>query len=129
VELYNAFEISVAGRQLFLPRSLETAKRIEAAIGAIDPFARRLEKGLVTMTELARFYLALVRDADDAPSAKEIDAWLFERGVYAHAPAALFAMTLIMGSETFAREAARVQASITEAERKRARGPFETTGA
>ena len=128
-ELYNSFELTIAGRQVFLPRSLEMARRVENAVGAIDPFARRLEKGIVTTSELARFYGALVRGLSDPPAAKAIDAWIFERGVYGHAPAAMFAMSLIMSSELFQREAARLQASVTEAEKRNARGPFAPTGA
>lgn len=127
-ELYNEFEMTIAGRQVFLPRSLEMARRVEAAVGAIDPFARRLEKGLVTTSELARFYQALLRSVPDPPSAREIDTWVFERGAYTHAPAAMYALSLVMGSDLFRVEAARLQASITEAERKHARGPFATAG-
>ncbi len=126
--MLDSFDITIAGRQMFLPRSLAMARRVENAVGAIDPFARRLEKGLVTTSKLARFYLALVREIAEAPSAKEIDEWVFDCGVYTHVPAAMFAMSLIMSSEMFSREAAKLQASITEAERKTARSPFATTG-
>ena len=127
------FELTVAGHQMFIRPAMDVARRVENAVGAIHPFAQKLEAGAATYAELSRLYSALVRADPTAPDAKAIDAWLFEVGAFAHRPTAFFLTTLIVGSEVLAREFARLQASAANLERQReasrSAGPFATTGA
>lgn len=121
-------EVEIGGRQYFVARTLDVARRVEQAVGAIEPFARRLETGAVTFVEAGRLYGALLRAETDPPAAKDIDAWLFSRGLFEHRNAAFFLMALIIGSQALAREQARLAATLKPAKGD-ARGPFAPAAA
>lgn len=123
------FELSIAGSQVFLRPSFELARRVEQAVGAILPFCQKAEAGTASFGDLSRCYQAMVRADPNAPSAKEIDAWVFEEGAFGHKPLAFFLYGLIIGSELLQREFARLQASAANttrsAEAAKSTGPFE----
>lgn len=113
-------------------RSMACLKRLEQAFGPIDPFARRLEKGHVTSGELSLAYHLLLHGEQDAPSRKDIEAWIGARGI--HKPAAAISaqiFSLIIGNDDLAKLAAAEEqrAAARRADKGVSRGPFDPTDA
>lgn len=131
--LIEEFELDIGGRQVFVRPSLDLARRLESAVGALKPFATRLEIGDVTYSEAARMFNALVRETTGGPDAKAVDAWLFEQGLLRHKAVAIFVYSLTIGSATLEAEFTRLQASVTNAARRDGGsvpgGPFAPTAA
>lgn len=123
-------ELQICGRTFFVERTLDLARRVESVVGSLDAFARKLDAGQATYTEIARCYAALLRDQPEAPTADALDAWLFARGLYLHRRTAAFLMSLAVGSEALAREAARrsLRQDPKAEEGGETRSPFVTTG-
>lgn len=129
-DLVYPHEALVCGRTYFLDRTLDLARRVESVAGSLDLLARKIDAGQATFTELARVYAALLRDQVEAPTAAELDAWLFARGVYLHRQTAAFLMSLAVGTETLAREAARRSVrQDPKAEEGDKRSPFSPAAA
>jgi hypothetical protein len=129
-DLVYPHECSICGRVFFIERTLDLARRVESVAGSLDLLARKIDAGQATFTDLARVYAALLRDQPDAPTAADLDAWLFARGVYLHRQTAAFLMSLAVGTETLAREAARMNLrQDPKAEEGDVRSPFARTGA
>jgi len=127
-DLAYPHETHICGRPFFIERTLDLARRVESVAGSLDLLARKIDAGQATFTELARVYAALLRDQPEAPTAAELDAWLFARGVYLHRQTAAFLMSLAVGTESLAREAARLSLrQDPKAEESRARSPFVKT--
>lgn len=127
-------EVSIGGRLYFVRRSMDVARRVETAVGAIWPFARRIEAVEVQFAEMSRLYAALLRDEPHGPDLKSIDAWLFEAGLHdaAHQRAAWFLTTLVVGSRILEQEQSRIAAAASRVKTPEdgdPRGPFVPTGA
>jgi hypothetical protein len=74
-------DITIAGFEIFVERSLETLKCIEEAAGmSAAAFAARVERREATISELGRVYHALVRRLKKAPTQQQIEEWLYARG-------------------------------------------------
>lgn len=131
-DLAYDLEVVVAGRQFFVGRSLELARRIEAALGALEPLSHRLDQGAVTTTELALLYAALLKGHPEAPSRTDLDAWIFATGVRpAGRRVSFFVLSLVMGSDLLAQVQDRLAASSPAAKEdgENGRGPFAPTAA
>ena len=125
--LVHDIEIEVCKRRYVLRRSNDLLRRVEGAVGAVYPFAQRLEQRGCTSSEIARLYLAIPRDLENCPSGAEIDAWVFETGL-AHARLAMFLVTLTIGSEELARIVRKLELH-KGVPADDADGPFATTAA
>lgn len=73
--------LTIAGFEIFVERSLDTLKCIEEAAGmSAAAFAARVERHEATVVELSRVYHALVRRLKKAPTQQQIEEWLYARG-------------------------------------------------
>jgi hypothetical protein len=125
-ELARGATLVVCGREYAFDRSLDMLRRAEGAIGAVAPFAQRLDVGAATSDEIVRVYVALLRDRAGAPQREILDAWVWEEGVRAHQALAVYLYSLTMGSKELRRvlDERRVD---EEPARDDARGPFAKT--
>jgi hypothetical protein len=74
-------DITIAGFEIFVERSLETLKCIEEAAGmSAAAFAARVERHEATIIELRKVYSALLRRVPKAPTDQQIEEWLYSRG-------------------------------------------------
>lgn len=127
--LAHEASFEICGRVYAFERSLDMLRRAEAAIGAVAPFAQRLDARAVRSDEIARVYHAFLRDVAGSPTQEEIAAWVFARGL-AHRELAVYLYSLTLGSDELERVA---NARGINAERSQpgaeARGPFVPTAA
>jgi hypothetical protein len=124
-ELARGAAITVCGREFWLDRSLEMLRRAEAAVGAVAPFAQRLDARAARSDEIARVYGALLRDVHGAPTGEEIAEWVFASGMR-HQVLALYLFSLTMGSSEL-EKVSKERGLNAERSRDEARGPFAPT--
>lgn len=126
-ELARGATLVVCGREYAFDRSLDMLRRAEGAIGAVAPFAQRLDARAARSDEIARVYNAFLRDVPGAPMQEEVAAWVFERGLL-HRELAIFLYSLTMGSDELERVSkARGLNAETKAGKEPLRGPFART--
>ena len=124
--LAHEASFEVCGREYTFSRSLDMLRRAESVVGPVAPFAVRLDGRACRIDEVARLYGAMLRDVAGAPTQREIDEWVFERGL-SHTEFALYLYSLTLGSEELERvaKARGLNATATE----EGRGPFGRTAA
>lgn len=106
VQLGEDLEIKICGRTYRFVRSLETLMRAEAVLGAVAPWAERLEHTQCKLEEIAAIYAALLQPTAEGPAVptkREIDEWIFKRGLHNHDDLAVFLYSLTMGREEIER--------------------------
>jgi hypothetical protein len=91
--------IEVNGVSFDVERGLNVARRVEAIFGPLVRLMARLERADVTNRDLARLYQALLADAPNAPSFKQLQDWLDERGSFSHGSTAIFICGLVIGDD------------------------------
>ena len=112
-ELLDQIELDVCEAKFTVLRSRQLALRLEEALGALYPFARRLEDGSATLREVALLYRLMLRDEPEQPSQLDIDEWSYNRGVLGHEAVSVFLVGLVMGSERLKRSAEALVPGIT----------------
>lgn len=115
-DLAYDIEIDCCGSRYHVRRTLDLARRVEQAAGAIQPLAERVERFGATQSELVTIYVALLREHPDRPSRGEIDAWVFAEGT--HRPSRALPrplMLLIIGNEALAEAIERAGRATEEA--------------
>lgn len=106
VQLGDDFTIEVCGRRFVVSWSIETLRRAEQAVGAVVPWANRLDIGDVRIREIAAVYRAILIEEVGGPSIpteEELVKWAYARGVVNHGDLAVFLYSLTMGKEEIAR--------------------------
>lgn len=117
----------ICGREYAFPRDLDHLRRAEQTVGAVAPFAARLDARAARSDEIARLYGAFLRDVPGAPTQSEIDAWVFAQGLQ-HRAFAAYLYTLTLGSEELERVAkARGLNAEKSPGAEPPRGPFAQT--
>lgn len=120
----------ICGRTYEFPRSLGMLRRAETAVGAVAPFAQRLDARACTVDEIARLYEALTREQTGAPTREDIARWVFATGLR-HRELALYLFSLTLGAEELerVRKERGLVAQAPAAEEDEGRGPFAPTAA
>ena len=122
--LAHEASFDICGREVALPRSLEMLRRAESAVGAVAPFAARLDGRQCRVDEIVAVYAALLRDVPGGPTRKEIADWVFARGLV-HRDLALYLYSLTLGSDEIERVVkARGLDAAADPGGEPARGPF-----
>ncbi|MDZ4843859.1 MAG: hypothetical protein SH859_17185 [Hyphomicrobium aestuarii] len=110
--MIQVITLPVAGRDLHITADLETTKRLEAVLGALYPFAGRLERAELTHQDVAQIYGVLFRGYPDPPTMAELTAHVFEQGLHAHKRLAFLLAALTLGTAARERHLQRLQANI-----------------
>lgn len=106
VQLGEDLDIVVCGRGFRVPRSLETLQRAEKIVGALRPWAERLDQRAVQIYELVAIWRAILTEQPCGPSLPgetEIEDWVFDKGLAHHDDLAVFLYSLTMGEDEIER--------------------------